>query len=441
MAAVTAVLSAESAESVLSRPALDAIVAGLSRVTGAGSTGRRWRHAAKSRRSEAPCRQDTACLAGAPEWPRLGIPRLCRGADGRHPQQGYPGLGHEGHLVRDGRRVSPGRQALVDIAPAGSAGPGVVGWNAASLRPFSGWRDPCGREAVQASKGALPARQAQRDRRRMMRLVVSIDAEGDNQLFHGAPLTTQNVAFWAAVHGPLRPVWRPADLPRDLGGYRGPHRSRPAFALEGRSPHRSGGPSASLEYTALPGRTGLAKQRLGPSLSLRSAGGASARQTCHAYRPDRGSHGRTAMSFRAGRFGFDAKCSRVLADLGYLVDSSVTPLVSWRETPGLPGGPGGPDFRASPVTPFLIAGAEGLLELPVTIMHTDWWTRRYSWNEALIRSRPWRAARRLLHRGRGLPSPLWLRPVPRSPYLRPGTVVASGRSRRSRDPRHDVPLK
>ena len=47
VAAVTAVLSAESAESVLSRPALDAIVAGLSRVTGAGSTGRRWRHAAR----------------------------------------------------------------------------------------------------------------------------------------------------------------------------------------------------------------------------------------------------------------------------------------------------------------------------------------------------------------------------------------------------------
>ena len=48
VAAVTAVLSAESAESVLSRPALDSIVSGLSRVTGAVSTGRRWRHAVKA---------------------------------------------------------------------------------------------------------------------------------------------------------------------------------------------------------------------------------------------------------------------------------------------------------------------------------------------------------------------------------------------------------
>ena len=30
-----------------------------------------------------------------------------------------------------------GRQALVDIALAGSDGPGVVGWNAVSLRPFA----------------------------------------------------------------------------------------------------------------------------------------------------------------------------------------------------------------------------------------------------------------------------------------------------------------
>ena len=48
VAAVTAVLSAESAESVLSRPALDTIVAGLSRATGAVSTGRRWRRAVRA---------------------------------------------------------------------------------------------------------------------------------------------------------------------------------------------------------------------------------------------------------------------------------------------------------------------------------------------------------------------------------------------------------
>jgi hypothetical protein len=48
VAAVTAVLSAESAQSVLSRPALDTIVSGLSRATVAVSTGRGWRQAVKA---------------------------------------------------------------------------------------------------------------------------------------------------------------------------------------------------------------------------------------------------------------------------------------------------------------------------------------------------------------------------------------------------------
>ena len=247
-----------------------------------------------------------------------------------------------------------------------------------------------------------------------MRLAVSIDAEGDNQWVHGAPLTTQNVAFWQPfmdlcdrygvrptylvtseiiedpIAAELLTRWR-ADHRIEVGAHLHPW-STPPFLDE---------PGLRSNDSAHPFPSDLQEELLHAKLAALTE----QIEACVGLRP---------TSFRAGRFGFDTKCARVLTDLGYLVDSSVTPLVSWRETPGLPGGPGGPDFRASPVTPFLIAGAggEGLLELPVTIMHTSWWTRRYSWTEALNHSRPWHAAKRLLHRGRGLPSPLWLRPIP-----------------------------
>ena len=75
-------------------------------------------------------------------------------------------------------------------------------------------------------------------------------------------------------------------------------------------------------------------------------------------------------SFRAGRFGFNALCARSLGRVGYRVDSSVTPWVSWVRMRGLPGAGGGPDFSRSPVGPFWLERGRQhpLLEIPVTIV-------------------------------------------------------------------------
>ncbi len=54
--------------------------------------------------------------------------------------------------------------------------------------------------------------------------------------------------------------------------------------------------------------------------------------------------GGRARSFRAGRFGIGAASLGILGDLGYTVDSSVTPFVDWTGA-----GPGAPDFRGAPV--------------------------------------------------------------------------------------------
>ena len=123
--------------------------------------------------------------------------------------------------------------------------------------------------------------------------------------------------------------------------------------------------------------------------------------------------GAAPTAFRAGRFGLDATGARLLADLGYVVDSSVTPYVSWAGNPGRPGRGGGPDFRRHTPYPFRVAGsgAPGLVELPVTILPTYAVTRRWRAAREHWEARPSRVVRRTLRVWRR-PQPLWMRPRP-----------------------------
>lgn len=111
-------------------------------------------------------------------------------------------------------------------------------------------------------------------------------------------------------------------------------------------------------------------------------------------------------SHRAGRFGFNAAYCRSLIRLGYKVDCSVTPHISWRSHPGLAGGAGGPDYRDFPSEPYYLdesdirrAGSSSLLELPMTIVAGE---------------RPWRRELARLALGRRGPRYIWLRPDARN---------------------------
>jgi hypothetical protein len=80
------------------------------------------------------------------------------------------------------------------------------------------------------------------------------------------------------------------------------------------------------------------------------------------------------VSHRAGRWGFDERVARVLSKLGYLVDCSVTPGVSWCHQKGDPHGNGGPDYDAFKLEPYFLdpanirlVGKSNILEVPVTI--------------------------------------------------------------------------
>ncbi len=86
--------------------------------------------------------------------------------------------------------------------------------------------------------------------------------------------------------------------------------------------------------------------------------------------------GRAPRSYRAGRWGFCKEHVPILRELGYTVDCSVTPHVDRRGFKGV--AEGGPDFRGAPVVPYELSaddicasGSSGLLEVPVTIVHTQ----------------------------------------------------------------------
>jgi hypothetical protein len=218
-------------------------------------------------------------------------------------------------------------------------------------------------------------------RGRPVRVVVTVDTEADGQWEHGRPLATANVAAWPPFQElcqrhAVRPTYlitsEIADDPEavaflrplaeaghvEVGSHLHPW-STPPFAEEPglRENDREHAYPCHLEADLL-----LAKLE---TLTAQVAQATGARPT----------------SYRAGRFGLDAAGARLLAGLGYEVDSSVTPFVTWAANAGRPGRGGGPDFRRHDASPFRVAGtgSPGLVEVPVTIMPTYAVTRRVRW--------------------------------------------------------------
>ena len=72
--------------------------------------------------------------------------------------------------------------------------------------------------------------------------------------------------------------------------------------------------------------------------------------------------GRAPRAFRAGRFGRSAHTLDLLVDLGYVVDTSVTPGLRWRYAEGEI------DYRGEPIEPHWVECRGGrILEAPVSI--------------------------------------------------------------------------
>ena len=243
-----------------------------------------------------------------------------------------------------------------------------------------------------------------------MRVVVTVDTEADGQWRHGAPLATDNVDWWRPFQDvcerhEVAATWlvtgEIAADPR-AAAFLKPLLDRGAAEI-GAHLH----PWTTPPYRDEPGLTWndaahaypshLEDELLEEKLTALTA------QVGEVF-------GAAPVSFRAGRFGLDARVARLLDRLGYVIDSSVTPLLSWRDNPGRPGWGGGPDFRGHNGYPFRVEGT-GLVELPVTVLATYPLTRRSRLMRDHWQSRPLRAARRALQVGRR-DQPLWLRPRP-----------------------------
>lgn len=81
-------------------------------------------------------------------------------------------------------------------------------------------------------------------------------------------------------------------------------------------------------------------------------------------------------SHRAGRWAFDEYYARLLVELGYQVDCSVTPRVNWQHSSGAPDGKGGSNYQHFPDHAYFIdeqdiskPGNSTLLEVPMSIQY------------------------------------------------------------------------
>lgn len=246
-----------------------------------------------------------------------------------------------------------------------------------------------------------------------MRLIVTIDTEADNQWDHGRPLTRENVRYWPTFQSlcekhSICPTYL---ITSEIAGdSRAISFLRPLVETGRAEVGAHLHPWTTPPFSDMPGLTFNDSVHAFPtelpSDLLRTKLQTLTEQITNVF-------GRRPSSFRAGRFGFNSLCADILSQMGYEVDSSVTPLVSWRNMPSL-GDSGGPDFTRCPATPFWITanGERRLLEIPLTILITNHLLQKYP---SLLRAYRWVQGKqngRFLRLNFMAPQPLWLRPFP-----------------------------
>ena len=247
-----------------------------------------------------------------------------------------------------------------------------------------------------------------------MQLIVTVDAEADNQWDVGAPQTTANLAEVPRFQRlcdqfGFPPTYLCTHEIVTSSSFRG---TIAAYASDGRAEvgahlHPWSTPPFDAAWDGVDAARPYPSE-LPPDLVARKL------DTLTSVIADRA--GARPVSYRAGRWGLSAVQIGLLVALGYRVDCSVTPGVSWQADIGLRDG--GPDFGDAPAAPYVVSshdptrpGDSGLLEVPVTILHTSWLMRRSRLLRRSYRRRrrslPWRAADRFFH-----VAPQWLRPYP-----------------------------
>ena len=243
-----------------------------------------------------------------------------------------------------------------------------------------------------------------------MKLIITIDTEGDDQWDPRLPRSTENIRF---IPGFQDLCERYSFPPTYLCTY--DVAAAPAFEDVLLPLHKSGRAEigAHLHPWATPPFSLWDRGETGAAYPSELPSGVFARKLeCLTVLLAR-KLGESPRSYRAGRWGLSAAHIPILLQLGYIVDCSVTPLLSW-------GDPGarerGQDFSDAPVRPYFMAwgdpareGASGLLEVPVTIVCTNGLMRRSPLLRAAYRRYRKTSSARLLNRMFSI-APRWFRP-------------------------------
>ncbi len=247
-----------------------------------------------------------------------------------------------------------------------------------------------------------------------MKFIISIDTEGDNQWDYGSELTAENIKFVPRFQKlceryRVRPVylvtseicsnryakeifsdyWQ--EETAEIGAHLHLWTTPPFLDTDG--------------YRFNDSNHGFANELTDDLLNAKLG---NLTEEIHA------SFGKRPVSFRSGRYGFNEDVARVLVDNGYLIDSSVTPLLSWSGYKGIPGGAGGPDFVDRNPFPSTYDFPNGsLLEIPVSILSTKFPLNKYDFlSRSFFRNVDHnlilKAFRKLFFRDQ----PLWFRPNP-----------------------------
>ncbi|MFH1371303.1 MAG: hypothetical protein ABII09_08485 [Planctomycetota bacterium] len=204
----------------------------------------------------------------------------------------------------------------------------------------------------------------------MKTFCVTIDTEPDCDVHwrRSQPLTFKSVTF--GIPHILRPIWNNFAV-------------KPVYFVSPEVVENEPCCRAIRDEMKLGAEIGahLHSEYIGPQKKHEDFAGTSSNEfPCHAYDTEIESAkiknltglieknlGIRPVSYRAARYGADIDTIKALEKLGYKIDSSVTPGISWKKQ-------GGPDHSRAPKQPYFIsqtdyysAGDTSILEIPITI--------------------------------------------------------------------------
>ena len=247
-----------------------------------------------------------------------------------------------------------------------------------------------------------------------MRVIITIDTEGDNQWDHGRDLTVENITYIPRFQNlcekfNIRPTYLvTSEVAQDkvareiLTAY-----TKSEKAEIGAHLHSWTTPPY-LEGEGY--RENDVNHAFASELPLELL----YNKVCMLTNQIEASFGKRPTSFRSGRYGFNESVAESLIRNGYLVDSSVTPYVSWAAQKGIPDSYGGPDFIDSIPYPYQMKfNNVAITEIPITILPTRFPLNRNprmasNYFRNVNNNLLLRVLRKLLFSDQ----PLWLRPTP-----------------------------